>query len=115
MNIKETRDSNIATVAWSALLVWWGLALAIDPITIGMTGVGTGMILLGANAARSFSGVPLRRSTSEIGAVALLWGALDHIFALSVGGSLAVLLITIGAVQAFRLVIDSLAPRRANG
>ena len=96
MDNEERVDDMIATIALGALLIWWGLAFMIPPITIGMAGLGTGLILLSANAARYLKGIPTKPSTTGIGLVALVWGTLDQAFALPFGASLAALLIVIG-------------------
>ena len=89
---------NLTTIGWGALLVWWGLSIMIDPITLGMSAIGTGLILLGLNAARALKGVSANRSTTAWGITALAWGILDHTLALSLQGSFAALLIVIGVV-----------------
>lgn len=96
-NIKAT-NHNLAVIGWGALLVWWGISLIIGPITIGMSAVGTGLILLGVNAARALNGIPTNRSTTAWGIVALVWGILDHSLTLSFERSFAALLIVIGVV-----------------
>lgn len=96
MKSEDRLDDQIGTIASSAVLIWWGLAFLIDPITIGMAAVGTGLILIGANAARHLKGLQTRPSTTNAGLIAVLWGTMDHVFALSLGASLAVMLIVIG-------------------
>jgi len=98
MDNTNTLNHNIAVIGWSMLLIWWGIAILVKPITIGMTAVGTGLILLGVNAFRWKKGMPTKRSNTIIGIIALVWGALDHAFALSFGLSFAALLIVIGVV-----------------
>ncbi len=98
MNHIQTLNHNLATFGWGALFIWWGISIMIDPITIGMSSVGTGLILLGVNAARRLKGVPTNHSTTVVGAIALVWGMLDQVFALRFGPSFAVLLILIGVI-----------------
>jgi hypothetical protein len=98
MDNTKTLNHNIAIVGWSALLIWWGVAIMVKPITIGLSAVGTGLILLGVNAFRSLKGLPTKGSNTAIGIIALVWGALDHIFAMPFGLSSATLLIVIGLV-----------------
>jgi hypothetical protein len=102
-NIK-TIQHNLATIGWGALLVWWGLSFMIGPITIGMSAVGTGLILLGVNAARALKGISASRSTTAWGIIALGWGILDHALALSFERSFAALLIVIGVVTLMSLL-----------
>jgi hypothetical protein len=96
MDNEDRLSDRIGTIALSTVLFWWGLALLIDPITIGMTSAGTGLILIAANAARYLKGIPMKTSTTKIGLVAFVWGIVDHVFALSFGTSLAAILIIIG-------------------
>jgi hypothetical protein len=83
------------------LLIWWGISFAIDPITLGMSAVGTGLILLSANAARMLKGVRTVRSTTIWGIIALAWGALDQarsLLGMPEGVSIALILVVIGLV-----------------
>ena len=106
MEDKGKTNHRIATVGWGLLLIWWGISIAVGPITIGMSAVGTGLILLGANGARLLRGIPAVTSTTVVGLVAIVWGAMDTALALSFGASFAILLMVIGAVM-----IVSLIPR----
>ncbi len=96
MEDKGKTNHIIATVGWGLLLIWWGVSIAIGPITIGMSAIGTGLIMLGANGARLLRGIPAVASTTVVGLAALVWGALDTAMGLSFGASFAVLLIVIG-------------------
>jgi hypothetical protein len=96
----------ISTIGWGLLLIWWGISLAIDPITIGMSAVGTGLIFLGAAAACAWSRVPVRGSTVWIGFILATWGGLDTVLHLNFWASLAVLFIILGLAQ-----IGALFPR----
>lgn len=89
-------NHNLATVGNGALLVWWGMVIMIDPITIGMGAIGTGLIMLGVNVARRLSSIPTRASTTFIGSIALIWGAIDSIFDPRLELSFAILLVVIG-------------------
>ncbi len=94
----QTMNRTLATIGWGALFVWWGISIMIGPITIGMSAVGTGLILLGVNAVRLLKGIPTNGSTTVVGIIALMWGALDHALALRFEASLAAMLIVIGVV-----------------
>ena len=61
------------------LLIWWGVVIVVDPLTIGIGAIGSGLILLGVNAARWLKGIPTKRTTTFVGIVALVWGALDQL------------------------------------
>ncbi len=106
MEDKVKANHVVAGVGWGMLLIWWGISIAVGPITIGMSAVGTGLILLGVNGARLLRGIPTVASTTVAGLAALVWGALDTALGLSFGASFAVLLIVIGVC-----VIVSLLPR----
>jgi len=94
----QTWDRNLATIGLGALLIWWGVVLLVDPLTIGIGAIGTGLILLGINLARLLKGVPTKGSTTVVGTIALVWGALDQALALHLWPSLATMLIVIGVV-----------------
>jgi hypothetical protein len=98
MDATNLTNHRIAAIGWSLLFIWWGISILIDPITIGLSAVGTGLIMLGVNAARMHAGQPTNRSTTAVGIIALIWGGLDHALALSFGVSCAVLLMIIGVV-----------------
>jgi len=105
MDNVKTLNHNFATIGWGLLLLWWGVSFMIGPITIGMSAIGTGLILLGINAARALRGIPTNRSTTGWGLVALLWGLLDTTLSLSLERSLAALLMVVGAVTIVSLLV----------
>ncbi|MBI5031741.1 MAG: hypothetical protein HZB51_14520 [Chloroflexi bacterium] len=100
----QITNRTIATVGWGALLIWWGIAIAVGPITVGLSVVGTGLILLAANAVRWLNGLPTKSSTTTLGIIALAWGTLDHALALRLAASFATLLIIIGSVTIASLI-----------
>ncbi len=65
----QTLNRRLATIGWGALFVWWGISILIGPITIGMSAIGTGLILLGVNAARMLKGIPTNGSTTAAGII----------------------------------------------
>ncbi len=101
---KQSMNRNLATVGWGALFIWWGISIVIDPITIGTSAIGTGLILLGVNAVRMLNGIPTNGSTTAVGVIALVWGALDHALSLQFGVSFATMMIVIGIVVIASLV-----------
>jgi hypothetical protein len=105
MDDEKAKNRTTATIGWSLLFIWWGIAMMVHPITIGLTAAGTGVIMLGVNAVRLWQHLPTLASTTIVGAIALLWGSLDHVFSLSFSVSCAVLLITIGVVSVFSLLL----------
>ena len=110
MSSKKQINHSVSIVAWGALLIWWGVSFAIGPITLGMSAVGTGLILLGANAARMLNGVRAVRSTTIWGIIALAWGALDQarsMLGMPEGVSFALILVVIGLVVWMTLLFPS--------
>ena len=76
MNDSMRKNRNIDALAWGALFIWWGITLLIQfPAGVGLIGVG--LILLAANAARYFQGMPLSGFSTTIGVLALVWGGLE--------------------------------------
>ncbi len=96
MESTKALNHNLATAANGALLIWWGTVIMIDPLTIGMGAIGTGLIMLGVNGARRLNGIRAKASTTFLGAIALVWGALDTAFNPRLEFSFAMLLVVIG-------------------
>lgn len=105
MENTKTLNHNFATIGNGALLIWWGIVIMVDPLTIGMGAIGTGLIMLGVNVARSLNGIPTKGSTTVIGIIALVWGALDTVFTPSFELSFAIMLIVIGVVRIASLLM----------
>jgi hypothetical protein len=74
------------------------MVIMFDPLTIGMGAIGTGLIMLGVNAARLLNGIPAKGSTTAIGIIALVWGTIDTILGPNFELSFAIMLIVIGLV-----------------
>jgi len=75
MDKTRSRDRKFETIAWGALLIWWGLRWwPLESLPNGAGLLGTGLILLGVNAARALKGVPARSSTTIFGFLALAFG-----------------------------------------
>ncbi|MCK6585531.1 MAG: hypothetical protein L6Q49_20715 [Anaerolineales bacterium] len=77
MNKSKKLNRDYEAIAWGLLVIWWGLRwslLASLPNGIGL--LGTGVILLGLNAIRSFSRIPARDTTSVLGFLALAVGGM---------------------------------------
>ncbi len=101
MDEKTIYNHRLATFAWAALFIWWGTVIIINPLTIGIGAVGTGLILLSVNAVRTLKGIPIKNDNAVIGASLILWGVLDHarhMLALSPWLSFALLFLVIGLV-----------------
>jgi hypothetical protein len=108
--VNQNLNRTFATVGDGVLLIWWGIVIMVGPITIGMGAIGTGLILLAVNAARMLKGIPTKGSTTAVGIIALVWGALDYGLKLGFGPSFATLLIIIGVVVIASLMTN---PRTA--
>ena len=97
----EHKKSTIdySALGWGALIAWWGIVILVDPLTIGMGAIGTGLICFGVNAIRSLSGVQPVRGTTVFGAMSLIWGALDVMLHPSLEVGFAFMLIVVGVVM----------------
>jgi hypothetical protein len=104
MENTKALNHNFATLGNGALLIWWGIVIMFDPLTIGMGAIGTGLIMLAVNAARLLNGITTRGSTTVIGILALVWGTLDTVFSMSFEVSFAMMLIVFGLVTIASLV-----------
>jgi hypothetical protein len=74
---RNNLDGKIEMIGWGLLLIWWGLRwwiLLSLPDGSGL--VGSGVILLGSNLARSLLNIPTRGLTTWAGLLALTWGGL---------------------------------------
>ena len=101
MSSLKNFNHTTAAIGWGMLFIWWGIVVMLKPLTIGMGAIGTGLILLGVNAARLRKGIPDKGSTATTGIIALAWGVLDQVrlmLGLKDGASLAAFLIVIGIV-----------------
>jgi hypothetical protein len=93
-------------IAWGALFILWGLTEMFKFLPDGTGAVGIGVILVGLNLARSWTGQPTSGFTTTFGVLALLLGGLElvrpylHIsFELPV---FAILLLAMGAIVLVR-------------
>ena len=77
MNNTPTLKRNFEAIAWGALFIWWGITELVKTLPEGTGLIGIGLILLGLNAARYFSGIAISGFTTVIGVLALIWGALE--------------------------------------
>ncbi len=78
MDNEQTLNSKLEAIAWGALFIWWGLRwwpLISLPEGTGM--IGTGLILLGLNIARSLKGIATRSFTTILGIIAFVWGGTE--------------------------------------
>lgn len=89
MTLDDRTHRKFELTTWGLLFIWWGLRwwpLIVLPNGSGL--LGTGLIMLGLNAARSRKGIPTRSTTTRLGLLALVLGGLllltTEIFHLSV-------------------------------
>jgi hypothetical protein len=99
--MKEKRAYNhyLSIIGWGALFVWWGVCVMINSITLALSAMGTGFILLIVCAVRSYKGIIQVGSTLLMGIILLGWGVADQIrliMGLPGGYSFALALIVVG-------------------
>jgi hypothetical protein len=108
MDNAKKLNSLFSNLGDNLLLVWWGIVMIVHPLTIGMGAIGSGLILLGVNAARLLKRLPTKRATTVVGVMAILWGALDTVLHPRLEFSFALLLIVIGSVSLAALLARSI-------
>ena len=77
MDNTRTINRNFDAIAWGALFIWWGITELITSLPDGTGAIGIGVILIGANVARSLSGIPTSSFSTTLGILALVWGGLE--------------------------------------
>ncbi len=77
MEEAKRMDGILEASAWGLLFVWWGLSLLPHFLPNGLDAAGTGLILLGLNAARSMKKIPISGFSTTCGILCLIWGGLD--------------------------------------
>ena len=65
MDNATTLNSIFSKIGDNLLLIWWGIVMIVHPLTIGMGAIGTGLILLGVNAARLQRANPPRNAQNR--------------------------------------------------
>jgi hypothetical protein len=77
--MENTRKSNFdfEAIAWSAFFILWGTTEMFKSLPDGTGAIGIGLILIGLNVARSWTGHPTSGFTLTLGILALLMGALQ--------------------------------------
>jgi hypothetical protein len=73
------QDSNrrFNALGWGLLCVLWGITILFDSVPFGLGMLGTGLILLGANAVRLRKGMPPRDENTVLGILAVAWAGLE--------------------------------------
>ncbi len=77
MKDKQSQKRDLGTIAWGALFIWWGITELFPSLPAGTGPLGIGLILLGVNAARYYSGEPTNRFSISVGILAAIWGGLE--------------------------------------
>jgi hypothetical protein len=102
MNNTQTLHRNFEAIAWGALFIWWGITELVPSLPAGTGAIGIGLILIGVNVARWFTGIPISGFSLTVGILALVWGGLELAgVLLSLPFELpvfAILLIVLGAI-----------------
>ncbi len=77
MNAERSNKRDYDAIAWGAFFIWWGITELFPSLPAGTGALGIGLILLGLNAARRYSGMPTSRFSMGVGILAVVWGGLD--------------------------------------
>lgn len=77
MNGKHSSKQDLGTIAWGAFFIWWGITELFHSLPAGTGPLGIGLILLGLNAARHYTGEPTSGFSLSVGILAILWGGLE--------------------------------------
>jgi hypothetical protein len=77
MNHTKALDYKLETIAWGLLFILWGVTVLFDFLHYSIGLVGTGVILIGLNVARSLNGIRTKGNTTVFGILALVWGLLE--------------------------------------
>jgi hypothetical protein len=77
--MENTRKLNfdLEAIAWGAFFILWGVTEMFTSLPDGIGAIGIGLILIGLNAARSWTGRPTSSFTTTFGILALLLGGLE--------------------------------------
>ncbi len=68
---------NLDALAWGAFFILWGITEMFPALPDGAGAIGIGMILIGLNVLRSWTGRPTSNFTTMLGILALLLGGLE--------------------------------------
>ncbi len=77
--MENTRKSalDLGTIAWGALFILWGITEMFTSLPKGIGALGIGVILVGLNLARSWTGQRVSSFSTTVGILALLLGGLE--------------------------------------
>ncbi len=74
---KQSQNRDLGTIAWGAFFIWWGITEMFPSLPAGSGPLGIGLILLGLNATRYYSGEHTSRFSITVGILAVIWGGLE--------------------------------------
>jgi hypothetical protein len=77
MDHTEIFKHNVDRVGWGLLAILWGATILFDFVPFSAGLIGTGLILLGANAILRLSQLPARSDNLVLGILILAWGGLE--------------------------------------
>jgi hypothetical protein len=77
MENKREFKFDLDAIAWGAFFILWGITVLFKSLPEGVGTLGIGLILLGLNAARSWTGRPTSSFTIMLGIIALILGGLE--------------------------------------
>ena len=107
MGNKKNAKCKFAKIGWGLLAILWGITILFDFVPFGAGLIGSGLILLGVNAARSLIGISPRSDNTLFGILTLVWGGLELVRPILRGlsesidwdwGIFAILLIVLGGI-----------------
>jgi len=77
MDNRETLNQCIERVGWGLLAILWGATILFDFVPFAAGLIGTGLILLGANAFWRLNQLPASSDNAVLGILILAWGGLE--------------------------------------
>jgi hypothetical protein len=77
MDNTEILNRNMERAGWGLLAILWGAVILFDFVPFAAGLIGTGLILLGANAVRRLNQLPARSDNAVLGILILAWGGLE--------------------------------------
>ncbi len=77
MDNTQKSNCNYNAIGWGVLFILWGITILFDFVPFGAGVLGTGLVLLGANAVRALNGLPAKDDNTILGILALSWGGLE--------------------------------------
>ncbi len=103
---KASLNKNLETAAWGFFLIMLGGFMFVPESVVksGWWSIGVGLILLGLNAARYFSGIRMSGFTTFLGILSLVGGILELAGVGGIGG--AVFLIVLGGYLILKPYFD---------